>query len=216
MKTILLLILMSGLSFLNAAAEPPRDRPREKPASPVQRHMQELRDQDPDEFSRLQKLRSEDPEAFRAEMRSIIEDRFMKMLQRERPDIFEALSGLPAEDRAWLIKRLEARPAGPGPDQNSGHQERKGGKNGQFAIKKWVEQYHAETESSKREELEAQIRAAVAQEYDARIRMRAAQVQEMEIRIDELKKMLARGEEEKQRFIDRKMALWLGREAPQD
>jgi len=203
----LMILFLTGLNV--AIAQPPPERP----ASPVQRYMQDLRAQDPVEFERLQNLRADDPGAFRAHMRGIMEDRVMKMLEQERPGIFQALSGLSSEDRAWLMKKLENRPHGPPGGWTAAPPERKTVNHGPVRMRTLVEAYREEDDPEKKEDIKNQIRDAVSREYDERIRMRAAQLQEMESRVEDLRKALRTGEEEKQRFLNKKMSQWLEEES---
>lgn len=69
------ILLTGGLLLSPLIAQPPGDKPRRGERGgmgppPLERYMQKMEQEHPEEYQRLQKLKAEDPQAFRMELRN--------------------------------------------------------------------------------------------------------------------------------------------------
>jgi|GEM_PF-2899928 hypothetical protein len=61
----------------------PSERGRYRMDRPIERYLNHVRDKDPLAYEQMMKLRKEDPEAFRAELRTRLQDRVKERMQEE-------------------------------------------------------------------------------------------------------------------------------------
>lgn len=193
--------------FLDEA--PRRDLPpREGRAhAPLHQWMNQLREQDPAEFERLQELRLRDPEAFRTLAREQLQTRALERLRRERPAIYDAFTNLPEEDRRWLAERLlrpgPGSPDAPPPDDRGPRQDTP-------AIDRdTVRAYKRAATDAERAPLRAELARQLGDAYDRQLAERQRQLTDAEEKMAAIRAALDAGEKGKQAFIEQKLDAWL-------
>lgn len=180
-----------------------------RPHAPLHQWMNQLREQDPAEFERLQELRLRDPEAFRTHVREQLQARALERLRRERPAIHDAFMNLPEEDRRWLAERLMRPGPGPGgPDAPPPGDD--GPRRDAPAIDRdTVRAYKRATSDAERAPLRAELARQLGDAYDQQLAERQRQLAEAEEKIAAIRAALAAGEAGKQAFIEQKLDAWL-------
>lgn len=199
--------------------------PGHQPHSPLQRALMELKSQQPDEFERLQALRQRDPAAFRAEARELVEQAFMRKMQKDRPAVYEALNGLNEQDRAWMFERLAAgaarfgagpRPEGERMDRQPPGPETPEDRDGFVEARQLIRKYRKAETAEDRANIRAQLRDLLAKDYDRHLAQRREQLAEMEGRIEQARTALQAGEQDKDAFIDERLSALLEKGPPPD
>ncbi len=213
----LMLMLMLTTAALTATAQPGRDfspgggrrgepppngHPEGGPASPLRQWMRELRQQDPEEFARLQELRRENPAAFREQAGAALEQRLLRRLQTVRPGVHDALAAMKPEDRQWLLQQWAA-PLSGSPDEPPPPP-------AQFEpARKLIADYRQATTPEDKAALREQLSAELARQYDERLNRRREQLADAEAKLESLRRALAEGEAERDRFIQDRLNRWL-------
>jgi len=184
-----------------------------QPASPLHRIMQDLRNNNPEEFTRLQELRMSNPEAFRNESRQIMQQAFLEKMKAERPQVYDAIIHLPEPDQVWFFDRIMgpgfAGPGAPPPGWE------KGRKNNEREIgRELIREFHQTDSPEEKDAIRIKLRDLLSAQYDQRLNDRKAQITEAEQKLDQIKQSLEQGMAEKDAFIDEKLSIWLSGKHP--
>lgn len=182
---------------------PPGDGPgtgqgdvrREHP--PLQRFMEVLREQNPEEFDRLKKLREEDPEAFRRELHQ----RLQKERDRRGLQAGRAMEQQPPEDRGRMGHHLQA--GGPGPEGmnvRSPETDRLEQKSRELA-----QAYRVATDEVEKARLQAELKANLAESFDAREKLRHERFAQMENRIKKIRELMEQRQAQREEIINRRL-----------
>lgn len=181
------------------------------PASPMGRWMHHLREENPAEFQRLQQLRHRDPPAFRSEAGDRLQEDLMNRLRDQRPRIHEALTGLPEEDRRWLMEQVARRGMNPPPPHAHGSGSREEPGKDRETIAPLIRAYHEGSSPDAKKEALQRLEEEIGRMYDRRLEERRQQLQEVERKLEELRHILQQGEEEKDSFVAEKISAMLER-----
>ncbi len=192
---------------------PPRGEPGFQSASPLHRWMQELRENDPEEFRRLQELRISDPAEFRSITRDKMKQQGLTRLQKERPAVYDAVMGLSPEDRAWLADRLlrpgmeggpmrEHRPMPPGDGPRDRGDEME-------IDRRLIRTYHGTANEEEKAQIRETLRSQLSMVYDRELEVRRGQLAEAEEKLSAIRTAINQGERGKEEFINRKLSAWL-------
>ncbi|MBM4153436.1 MAG: hypothetical protein FJ221_00185 [Lentisphaerae bacterium] len=203
-------------------------------ARPVDRLLEYVKRNHPDEYERLVTLRREDPEAFQQALRRRFEEASTRFREPggdpRRTNVWRKTEGGdaprppfagPAEvrppmttDRADGAKRpgpageKSDRPAAPkAPGKAAGTEAALS--EHMASVKGLVDQYH-HAKGEPKEQLRRRIREQVGQTYELRERDRAARIRQMEEELARLKKEIESRREFRDQIIDRKVAEVLG------
>lgn len=183
-----------------------------QPASPLHRIMQEMRQNNPEEFNRLQALRMNDPAAFRKEARVIVQQAMLEKIKGERPAIHDALSRLSEEDRDWLFDRISGPLFGGSGRLPPGMEKVKRGDDDRDINRGLIRKYRQSDSAEERDAIREQLRRQLSDQYDQRLEERKAQIDEAEQKLTQVKKSLEQGLADKESFIDDKLTIWLQNE----
>lgn len=187
--------------------EPRMGPPGFEPAAPIHKIMMDMRENDPEEFERLQELRMRDPQAFRRETRVIAGNALLEKLKIERPSIHAAIMSLSEEDRAWLFERFAKGGMGmPGMPPPPPGDERE---DASSPVRALVKAYRNANSDEERESIRGQVREKLSMLYDERIKEREDQLRDVEGKLEHIRKALEQGVESKDEFIDEKLDVWL-------
>ncbi len=173
-----------------------------EPASPIRRWMMELREEDPEEFERLQQMRLENPRAFRDIISDRLEKTAMERLRDKRPAVHDALMSLSEEDRSWVMERMS------GHGMHSSKKER-GKENSTSSLRQLARDYREAANEGERSAIRERLEEELGQLYDQRLEDRRAQLDEIRDRLRVMESAIAEGEQTRDDFIDEKLSLWL-------
>jgi len=185
-----------------------------QPAAPLHRIMQDLRNNNPEEFTRLQELRMSNPEAFRNESRKILREAFLEKMKAERPEVHDAIINLSEADQVWLFERIMG-PGFTGPGGASPPGWEKGRKGNEREIgRELIRAYHQTNSPEEKDAIRIKLHDLLSTQYDQRLNDRKAQITEAENKLDQIKKSLEQGTAEKDAFIEDKLSIWLNGKPP--
>lgn len=173
-----------------------------EPASPIRRWMMELREEDPEEFERLQQMRLENPRAFRDIISDRLEKTAMERLRDKRPAVHDALMSLSEEDRSWVMERMS------GHGMHSPKKER-GKENSTSSLRQLARDYREAANEGERSAIRERLEEELGQLYDQRLEDRRVQLDEIRDRLRVMESAIAEGEQTRDDFIDEKLSLWL-------
>lgn len=216
MKKLMICLFASALLSQFAPAQPPNDPPRDgpprsdwqnknramRPDSRFHDAMNELRKQDPEKFEQLQELRMTDPGAFREEIHSLIRTAVINKLKVERPNVYEAVTTLNPEDRAWVIDVLAKSKFDDGSRMPMGKPPKDGPRDERKDIRKLINQYNNIESEEERAVIRTELKDHISKQYDQRIEMGKADLSEMEEKLNQAREALRKGQQKKEQFID--------------
>lgn len=204
------MLALCGAASLDAGAqaperEPGAGRPRgersaERAGQYVDRLMETIRAENPEEFKRLTKMREQDPEQFRLELRrKLIELRRARGEEghgprRPRPDAGSDEPG----DRPPRGER-------PTPDGPEGPGEKHPAPWAEWQELRELAQQHREAEAPRQKErLERAIRTKIGELHERRQQERRARIERFEQELERMKSDLQRLDEERDTLIERR------------
>lgn len=168
----------------------PGDQGGDRP--PLQRFLEILRQQNPQEFDRLKNLRESDPAAFRKELH--------ERLQQEREK--RGLPGGPGDDlREHMGRRIME--GGPGPEGmnvRSPEIDRL-----EKASRDLAQSYRNATGEAEKARLQAELKQNLEQAFDLREQLRRERFQQMEARVRKVREMMDQRQAQRDAIINRRL-----------
>jgi hypothetical protein len=168
----------------------PGDQDGERP--PLQRFLEILRQQNPQEFDRLKSLRESDPAAFRKELH--------ERLQQERDK-----RGLQGGPGAGLREQMGRRmmEGGPGPDGmnvRSPEIDRL-----EKATHDLAQSYRKATGDAEKARLQGELKQTLEQAFDLREQLRRERFEQTEARLRKVREMMEQRQAQRDAIIDRRL-----------
>jgi hypothetical protein len=182
---------------------PPGDGPGAPPGDvrgkhpPLQRFLEVLSEQNPEEFDRLKKLRDEDPEAFRKELHQ----RLQKERERRGLPGGRGLEQPSPEERGRLGRHQQT--GGPGPEGmnvRSPETDRLEQKSRDLA-----QAYRLSTDEAEKARLQAELKTNLAESFDLREKMRRERFAQMENRIKKVRELMEQRQAQREEIINRRL-----------
>ena len=198
--------------------EPEQDGQRGRPAA-IDRWLQKLQQENPEEFAALQKLRKEDPMAFRRAMHERLLKQRLKDAVEEYPQLQQAFMSMPEEERMEALKKLTfiagppgMRHGGQGPKGQQGGMRGGPGPERDSATRQLEDQsgalaraYREASDPAEKEKILADLRGKLEQIFDAREQERLQHIDRAEKEMARLKEMLENRRARKAEIIDRRL-----------
>jgi hypothetical protein len=204
------LLALCGAALADAGAEAPAralaarprgeraaEAPSERGGVYVDRLLETIRTENPEEFERLSKMRERDPEQFRMELR-----RKLIELRRARGE----------GDRPPRRPRGETEPAEPGerPPRGGPGPDRPGDERGEprrpdQEVRTLVQQYREAETAQQQKRIEGALRARLVEMHERRQTDRRARIERFEQELDRMKSDLQRLDEERDTLIERRL-----------
>jgi primosomal protein N'' len=178
-------------------------REKPEPASPVRRWMMELRENNPEEFERLQQMRLENPRAFREAISERLQETALERMREKRPAIYDALMTLSPEERRWALERM----SGPGM-MHPGEKEKRR-EPPEPGLRQLAREYREAGSKSERDMIRGQLRDELGRLYDQRLQERREQLDEIRNRLHAMESAITEGEQTRDAFIAEKLDAWL-------
>ncbi|MBU4459435.1 MAG: hypothetical protein KJ579_02615 [Verrucomicrobia bacterium] len=210
----------------DAASGPVKaDAAKEKSGRPVDRLLDHIKRNNPEEYERLVSLRRENPEAFQQVLRRKFEETAAHFREKgdaarrgeprnkglagepARPQTAEGMEGKRAKAGARELEGRSREGAGARPERSANVEaamaERMARVNGM------VEEYRR-ARGEEREKLRSHIRENIGEVYDSRERDRTRRIRQMEEELVRMKKEIENRRELRDKIIDRKVGELLG------
>lgn len=169
----------------------------------LERWMRQLKENDPEEFERMQQLRRDNPQEFSKNLKDRIQKSYIDRNLKEFPELQEFLRSLSPEERQHLLRKLSR--------MANDHQRRSHGtdKKSSNKIKRLKEENkkHIRTyknaEDNARPELEEKIKANLAEQFDLKEKDRALKIERLEKQLQKLKSSLGERGEKRDQIIQK-------------
>ncbi|GEM_PF-2312955 len=212
---------VSGLSAKATGAN--LDEPHERPGfrgareqgpggpmarEPVEEWMQRLREDDPEEYERMEELRQSDPAAFRDALRERVRRRRMlHELRRQHPQLHEFMIRQPRHEREGMMRTLmrhstrETRPDWM-PARHPGFPSCPETQDIVKEMRSLLDAYRTEPDPEKREALAEALRTHVEELYDIREQQQLERIRWMEERLHRLKKEWETQREQRDQLVE--------------
>lgn len=247
MKNVILCVVAFGLAALSVRAQedlPPPDMPPPPmqpdsfgmpppppgefpPDSPVVKWIERMKQENPEEFARLQAMKADDPKAFRRELHKRMKGERAMAGLRKYPRIAQAVAEMPESEREDFFNRfggMSERPPeppgrgpgfGPGPHGFGGPG---GGPEGegpaqadpetrriQREVKELVQAYHEAPDEAAKDEVRARLRGGIEQLFELREAERARQIERIEQDLARLKKSMESRRKNRELIIEKRL-----------
>ncbi len=182
----------------------------------VERWLQRLQHEQPEEHARLVGLRDGNPEEFHREMRRRLRAEISRKIEQEHPAVYQAIQGLPEEEREWLVSRVygfgsdeRGGPRGPGPGIEGGGPPRGPWSNrpddSEAEVRRLAQSFHQAGSEGEREQIRQTMRRHLAQSFKTKHEERQRELQQMMDKLQEARKFLDERERSQDAIIDRRV-----------
>lgn len=185
---------------------PPHGAPRRGPDGepPLERWMENVRKDRPEEFERLQRLRNDDPRAFRQELHQRVRQEKVMARLRDYPRLHEALAELPPDQREDAVKKLLAAHMPKGMSQRMQRMNPES-RRLEAETMGMSKAYRACGDDAEKERIRTDLRLKLTELFDLREAERRAQVARMEEDLGKIRGSLEQRERHRDEIIDRRL-----------
>ncbi len=173
---------------------------------PLERWMASLKEEDPDEYERLENIRRTDPLAFREEIRERVREmRLFQRLRRQHPELHEFLREQPRNERRHMMRYLRGMHDDPNEAVSPRHRRSADEpeiKSVESDIRRMVRDYRMEEDPGRRDMIRNGLKDEIERLYDIREAQQLERIKAMEERLDQLKQDLIRDREKRDMHIE--------------
>jgi hypothetical protein len=185
---------------------------------PLMRWLDKRREENPQEFERLQKLRNENPQEFRRQLMSRLGDERMRRVMREHPDVHKALEQVPEERRRAFFASLAE--SAMQPSGQEGHSFPRPGPSGvesppsgRFDMLREmgepIRQYKGSQNEEEKRRIREQVKDTVSGYYDRRIKERRDGLRRMEEDLAKMRREIEDQDKLRERAIEERVTFLL-------
>ncbi|NCC50428.1 MAG: hypothetical protein EOM20_04345 [Spartobacteria bacterium] len=189
---------------------PPHDR------SPVRQWLNQLQQDQPEEYEKMKRMLAENPRQFHAILRNRVQQQRVRQALAAYPSLLEAYTTLDPQDQKVLVEILYQPPHQRDPqDRNSRKKHRKKLREQRNAdnelteldadTKELAAAYHTTEDIQAREQITSELRAKLEQLFDLRNQDRIDQIQKLETKISALKERMELRDSRRDQIVERRL-----------
>lgn len=167
-----------------------------------------LKERNPEEFEKMQRMRQDNPEEFRRHLHQKLQEvRMRGGSMRERPQVMKVLRDLPAEDREWVMQRLQSGGTGMAVDGRRGfpdfrHVMSPEIEQGERRCRELARTVRDATTEGAKVAAKQELRGQIAIVFDLREKQRAEMVRTIDEKVAKLRQQLEERKNRREQLID--------------